>query len=136
MTCVIDASIAIGWTFKDKYTPFLQRLERQVAKQGAVVPALWHLEVANVILQGENRGRIAPADSLAQLNLLRALPIEVDHETLVRAWAETFALARTQRLTLYDAAYLELAARRALPLASLDEDLTAAAKKIGVAVLI
>lgn len=136
MTCVIDVSIALGWTFKDEYTPDLQRLERRVAAKGAVVPALWHLEVANVLLQGEKRGRISHADSLSQLDSLSALPIEVDQETLARAWLETLSLARTHRLTVYDAAYLELAARRALPLASLDEDLTAAAKKIGVAVLI
>ena len=136
MSCVIDASVAIGWTFKNEYTPFLRKMERQVAEQGAVVPALWHLEVANVLLQGEKRGRISPADCTAQLNSFRSLPIAVDHETLARAWADTLALERTHRLTVYDAAYLELAARRGLPLASLDEDLTAAAKKIGVAVLI
>jgi hypothetical protein len=84
----------------------------------------------------EQRGRIASADCTAQLNSFGALPIEVDRETLTRAWLDTLALARAHRLTVYDAAYLELAARRALPLASLDEDLTAAAKKIGVAVLI
>jgi len=136
MSCVIDASIVLGWTFKDEYTPALQRLERQVATKGAVVPALWHLEVANALLQGERRGRITHADCAAQLSSLSALPVDVDQETLARAWLDTLALARMHRLTVYDAAYLELAARKGLPLASLDAELTGAAKKIGVAVLI
>jgi predicted nucleic acid-binding protein len=136
MTCVIDASVALGWSFKDEFTSALQKLLQRVKADGAVVPSLWATEVANGLLQGEKRGRIAWSDCTTVLTTLAALPIETDGETVARAWSATLSLARAERLTVYDAAYLELAARRALPLASLDEDLTAAAKKIGVAVLI
>jgi predicted nucleic acid-binding protein len=106
-----------------------------LVENGAWVPSLWPLEVANVLETGVRRGRhdIAFRDStLADLSLL---PISTDPETGNRAWNATLELAHRHRLTLYDAAYLELARRRQLPLATLDSDLRAAAMAEGVPLL-
>ena len=111
----------------------LFRSER-VRDLGAVVPGLWHLEVANVLLQAEKRGRITAGDVTMRLDLIAALPITTDSETTARAWREILALARAEGLTTYDATYLELAIRRGLPLVTRDEALIAAAKRSGVAV--
>ena len=97
-------------------------------------PGLWHLEVANVLLQAEKRGRITTGDVAMRLELIAELPITTDIETTARAWREILALARTEGLTTYDAAYLELAIRRGLPLQTKDEALIAAAERSGVAV--
>jgi predicted nucleic acid-binding protein len=100
----------------------------------AVVPGLWHLEVANVLLQAERRGRITTGDVAMRLELIAELPITTDNETTARAWREILALARAEGLTTYDATYLELAIRRGLPLQTKDEALITAAKRTGVAV--
>jgi predicted nucleic acid-binding protein len=98
-----------------------------------VVPGLWHLEVANVLLQAERRGRIAAADVAMRLELMAELPIDTDNETTAREWREILALARAEGLTTYDAVYLELAIRRGLPLLTKDKALIAAAARTGVA---
>lgn len=136
MSVVIDASVALTWCFEDEATAQTDLILDRVRTDGAVVPALWHLELANVLLQAEKRGRIAMGDVATRLELIAELPIATDHETAARAWREVIALARTERLTAYDAAYLELAVRRGLPLSSLDEALIDAARRIGVAVLV
>jgi predicted nucleic acid-binding protein len=99
------------------------------------VPALWHLELGNVLLQAEKRGRISAGDVALRLELIGELPISVDRETTSRAWREILTLARAERLTTYDATYLELALRRGLPLLTKDRDLASAARRLGVAVL-
>ena len=99
------------------------------------MPGLWRLELGNVLLQAEKRGRISAGDVAARLALIAELAISVDPETDGRALRETLALARNERLTLYDAAYLELAVRRRLPLFTLDRDLAAAAIRRGVVAL-
>jgi predicted nucleic acid-binding protein len=103
-----------------------------LAETPAIVPALWHLEVGNALLMGERRKRSTNADTTRWLSLLSTLPIVVDDETMTRAWNDTLALARAHKLSVYDAAYLELALRRSLPLASLDANLKAAATVVGV----
>ena len=95
---------------------------------------LWHLELGNVLLQAEKRGRITRTDVATRLALIADLPIAVDQETTPRAWREILLLARAEELTLYDAAYLELAERRGLPLMTKDTALADAAKRIGVRV--
>ena len=132
---VIDSSIALTWCFEDEATPETDALFERVRDEGAVVPSLWHLELGNVLVQAEKRGRISGKDIAARLDLIADLPISVDQETTIRAWRETLSLARSERLTVYDAAYLELAARRRLPLLTLDRDLAAAAIRQGVTVL-
>lgn len=128
---VVDASIAVAWCFEDE--PDASAIADAVRENGGLVPGLWHLEVANVLIHAERRGRIA--DVPARLALLAALPIETDGETSRRAWEATTALARSEGLTAYDAAYLELALRRGARLATRDGDLAAAARRMGVALL-
>lgn len=131
---VIDSSAALSWCFEDEASPESDALFEQVRDQGAVVPGLWHLEVANVLLQAERRGRIAPGDVTMRLELIAELPITTDNETTARAWREILALARAEGLTTYDATYLELAIRRGLPLQTKDAALITAAERSGVAV--
>ncbi len=132
---VIDSSIALTGCFEDEATAETDALFERIRDEGAVVPGLWHLELGNVLLQAEKRGRISASDVSARLDLIAELPISIDQETTIRAWRDTLALARGERLTVYDATYLELAARRRLPLLTLDGDLAAAAVRRGVTVL-
>ena len=132
---VIDASSVLSWCFEDEGGPEADALIDKAAAQGAAVPALWSLEVANGLVMGERRGRIKPADSAAFVALIEELPIVADQATGSRALHETLSLAREHGLTAYDAAYLELAMRRGLPLATGDQSLRAAAQRAGVALL-
>lgn len=132
---VLDASTALAWCFDDEASPATEALLDQVRTHGAVVPTLWHLELGNVLLAAERRGRTIEGGIVVRLSLFARLPIEIDVETSGRAWRETLVLARAERLTLYDSAYLELALRRGLPLATRDQDLAAAAKRVAVAIL-
>ena len=129
---VIDSSIALTWCFEDEASPETDRLFERVRDDGAVVPGLWHLELSNVLLQAEKRGRLSSSDIAIRLDLIAELPISVDQETTARAWREILTLARAERLTTYDATYLELALRRSLPLATRDEALRTAAKQCGL----
>ena len=131
---VIDSSAALSWCFEDEASPESDALFEQVRDQGAVVPGLWHLEVANVLLQAERRGRITSGDVAMRLGLIADLPITTDNETTARAWREILALARAEGLTTYDATYLELAIRRGFPLMTKDAALIAAAGRSGVAI--
>ena len=133
---VIDSSAALSWCFEDEASPRSDALFEQVRDHGAVVPGLWHLELANVLLHAERRGRITAADVAMRLALIGELPIATDGETTARAWREILALARSEGLTAYDATYLELAIRRGLPLLTKDEALIAAAARTGVAVAV
>lgn len=132
---VIDCSAALAWCFEDEASDEADSLLSRVGSEGAVVPVLWHLEVANVLLQATKRGRITADDADTRLRLMAALPITTDQETSIRAWRDTLALARAEGLTAYDAAYLELALRRQLPLATWDKELAEAARRRGLTVL-
>ncbi len=135
MSVVIDSSITLSWCFEDERTDITTSLLYQVADTGATVPALWRLEVANGLQAAMRRGRIDAAYRDAAIADLRALAIVVGPETDNRAWSDTLRLATRFRLTLYDAAYLELAGRSGLPLASLDQDLRDAANELSVPLL-
>jgi predicted nucleic acid-binding protein len=132
---VVDASIALTWCFEDEVTAATEAIGAQVDADGAVVPTLWRLEVANALLLAERRGRLDRLGVEQRLQLLAALPISIDAETDARAWNDTMLLARAGRLTLYDAAYLELAIRINGTLATLDRALARAARHLGVAVV-
>jgi predicted nucleic acid-binding protein len=132
---VLDASVALGWCFKNEATEAVDRVLERLATEAAYVPAIWHLEIANVLALGERRRRITPARSAEFIALLETLAIVVDEETPSRAFGRVLDLAREERLTAYDAAYLELAMRLGLPLASKDSDLCDAAERVGVSVL-
>ena len=132
---VVDASIAMSWYFDDEKSPGSDRVLEAVGQSGATVPVHWRLEIANSLRTAVNRGRVTPAYRNAVLDALSGLPIEIDPETVRHAWGATLALADKHRLTPYDAAYLELALRRNLPLATLDKALQAAAATERVKVL-
>ncbi len=128
MTFVLDCSIAAAWLFEDEAHPDTDNLLELLREEGALVPNLWHLEVANVLVQAEKRQRITMAQISVRLELLANLPIVTDTETGPRAFREILTLARKENLSSYDAAYLELAVRRGLPLATKDKALIRAAK--------
>lgn len=129
---VVDNSITMAWSFEDETNAYADAVLDQLATTRAIVPALWPLEVANALLMGERRKRATEADTLKWISILSGLPITIDGETNVYAWKDTLHLARGHNLSAYDAAYLELAIRRTLPLATLDDKLKAAAKAAGV----
>lgn len=135
MIGVIDASVALSWILADEHSAVSDALFIQVAKQGAVVPGLWRLEIANALQVSIKRQRITPAYRDATIQKLILLPIEVDPETDAHAWTTTVLLADIHHVTAYDACYLELALRRNLPLATRDDALAAAAGKAGVSLL-
>jgi predicted nucleic acid-binding protein len=129
---VLVCSMTMAWCFDDEATAYTTSLRDQLTDLRAVVPSLWPLEVANATLVGERRKRLDETRSQRFLTLLNALPIVVDDETAHRAFSEITHLARAHQLSTYDAAYLELAMRLGLPLATLDSKLKSAAKAVGV----
>jgi len=135
VSLVLDSSVALAWVYRNERSDAISTLFEQVTEAGAWVPSLWRLEVANVLEMGVRRGRNDAAFRDAMLADLELLPIQSDSETEKRAWRSTLRLAERHRLTVYDAAYLELAMRRGLPLASLDRELRAAAQAENVTLL-
>ncbi|MEQ8652757.1 MAG: type II toxin-antitoxin system VapC family toxin [Kiloniellales bacterium] len=135
MTLVLDASITLAWYFNDEGSAATDAVLDDVVAQGAVVPMLWRLEVANALQMALRRERITSDYRDAALADLAQLDIRVDPETSDHAWTATLQLADRYRLTLYDAAYLELAQRRRLGLATMDGALQHAAKLCDVRVL-
>jgi predicted nucleic acid-binding protein len=131
---VLDASVALAWCFKNEATAAADHVLERLAAEAASAPAIWHLEIANVLALSERRRRITPARSAEFIALLGTLAIVVDEETSLRALGRVLDLARAERLTAYDAAYLELAMRFGIPLASKDIDLCNAAERLGVSV--
>ena len=136
MTFVLDASVALSWLLDDAgagqpyATSALHALDASGAQ--ALVPSIWGLELASVIAKAESAGRLPGARTTRYLAMLSLLPIVTDRWTADHAWRETLQLARRHRLSSYDSAYLELAHRLAVPLATLDDDLRRAARKAGV----
>ena len=129
MPFVLDASITVSWAFKDKANVEAARALTRLRSDQARVPGLWWFEVRNSLLMGERRGRIQEAESSAFLADLGKLAIAVDRGPDEN---RTLSLARQHRLTVYDAAYLELAEREGLALATLDAALLRAATAAGV----
>ncbi|MGD9635518.1 MAG: type II toxin-antitoxin system VapC family toxin [Pirellulales bacterium] len=134
-TLIIDCSITMAWCFSDEATAKTDGILQRLVDETALVPALWFLEVVNVLAMAEKRGRIKPAKSGEFLSLLETFDIEVADDSAGRAFSHILPLCRHHGLTSYDAAYLELAARRNLPLASLDDDLRLGAMSLGVQLL-
>lgn len=135
MSLVLDSSATLAWIYGDETTDAIRAVFDQVAEAGAVVPALWRLEVANSLTVAVRRNRIDADFRRGALADLALLDISIDPHTDNQAWGETLHLADRYRLTLYDAAYLELAHRRKLPLATLDQALRAAAQASGTQTL-
>ena len=135
MSLVLDSSAALAWVYAEETTDDVRRIFEIVAESGAFVPALWRLEVANDLTVGVRRGRIDVEFRNAALADLALLDITTDPYTDAYGWTTTVHFADRFHLTIYDAAYLELAYRRSLPLASLDGELRAAGLALGVPLL-
>lgn len=132
---ILDSSATLAWIYGDETTEAIRQVFDAIADNGALVPVLWRLEVANSLTMAVRKRRIDPDFRRAALADLALLDITTDPQTDSYAWTDTLNLADQFRLTLYDAAYLELARRRILPLATLDQELRTAATTIGVTVL-
>jgi predicted nucleic acid-binding protein len=133
---VVDNSVVMSWCFTDEENDYADSVLTALETMTAAVPAIWPLEVANVLLVAERRKRLATSDSIRFLELLRELPIEVIQEAPQRMTSEIMLLAREQQLSSYDASYLDLATRKGLPLASADTRLRKAAEHSGVALFV
>jgi len=133
VTFVLDASMAMAFVFEDEATHETdQILDRCGEGHRAVVPALWRWEVGNALLMAARRERLSRPEARQHLARLGLLPVTVDERAWHESWGAAWFLAAKHRLTLYDAAYLELAVRLGAPLASLDTELRRAAKAEGV----
>ncbi len=130
MALVVDPSVALAWLLPDEANTRADAI-RVAVEDGADawVPAHWWLEIANGLLMAERRGRITPEQVARALSLVNSLPLEEDEQTAERIPAQTLTLARKHGLTIYDAAYLELAQRRGASLATFDAQLLVAAAK-------
>jgi predicted nucleic acid-binding protein len=133
MPFVVDASVTLAWCFEDETTPQTEAILDRLSDDTAVVPSLWELEVSNVLLLGELRGRLTESQSARFVALLGQLPILVDSASV--DIGAILAAGRSHALTAYDAAYLVLAERDGVPLATLDAKLRAAAQAVGVSII-
>tara|TARA_Y100000031_G_C8047295_1_gene304504 strand:+ start:166 stop:588 length:423 start_codon:yes stop_codon:yes gene_type:complete len=129
---VIDNSVVMSWCFKDEANPYADMVLDWLTESTAYVPHIWSLEVLNVLLVAERRKRLSEADSTRFLTLLSQLPIAIQQDAPDKVMNEILALARANNLSSYDAAYLDLAMRKGVPLATLDKKLKRAAKKMDV----
>ncbi len=135
MSFVVDASVALSWCFEDERTSATQALLRQIGENGAFAPQHWPLEVLNGLMVAERRQRVDADRRRMLIDFLRDLPITLDPGTGIQVWGASRNLAERFRLTVYDAVYLELAHRKNLPLASLDQELRGAGAALGVTLL-
>jgi len=129
MPFVVDASVAVCWFMPDERDPIADAALRKIRLDPAVTSVLWWYELRNVLIVNERRGRLDNAKTVRVLRLLRGLAVATDADVEEEALMQ---LARRHRLTVYDAAYLELALRKGYPLATLDAALSIAARAEGV----
>jgi len=128
----LDSSVTLSWAFEDEVNAYSVAVRESLDVASAMVATVWPMEVANALLVAERRSRVTPTEAVQFLNDLALLPIQVDLEAANRNPLHLMSMARTFRLTSYDAAYLDLALRLGLPLATLDQPLRAAARSAGV----
>lgn len=134
MAFVLDCSVAMAWVFPDEATEETGRLRDSLLAGRAFVPAIWPIEVGNVLRVATGRGRISVGDWARIRTNLEAMPIEIEPVSTSCVWGSVLELAHERRLSVYDAMYLELAVRMRLPLATLDRTLAAAGSAAGVEV--
>ena len=132
MPFVLDTSVTLSWHFEDEISEFADWVLDPLGHDTAIVPAIWPLEVANGLIVAERRGRITPEKFARAVELTSNLPLEVVEVSVERAMGNVTALARTHRLTAYDASFLDLAISRNLPLATIDTDLLDATRRVGL----
>ena len=135
MPFVVDASLALAWHFEDEVSEYADRVLERLREDRAVVPSIWPLEVANGLLVAERRGRLSLARVARAVELFQELPIFVYEVGAQVVLGPVLDLAHAHELSAYDAAYLELAMREALPLATQDAALQAAAQRVGVSMV-
>ncbi len=124
---VVDTSVVMTWCFEDERSAYSDNVLESLASRTAFVPSIWPLEVGNVLLVAERKKRLGKADSIRFISLLTQLPITVEQQPPETIMKDIIPLARESRLSTYDASYLELAMRKGLPIATLDQRLRKAA---------
>jgi predicted nucleic acid-binding protein len=135
MPFVLDASITMAWCFEEEITPYARAVLDRLDIDAAMVPAIWPLEVANAMLVAERRQQLLPARAERFKELVTEMPITVIPGSFVDATSIVMNAARAFRLTCYDAAYLELAMREGIPIATRDKQLVEAARSAGVSLV-
>ena len=135
MSFVLDTSVTMAWLFEDEATRQSEALLDRLETDEALVPSLWTDEVGNVLVMAEQRKRITEAQGRRFAELLESLPIRIADSHTLKLWGGAVIVARAHKLSVYDGAYLDLAMREGLSLATLDKDLKTAARKSGVDVL-
>jgi predicted nucleic acid-binding protein len=129
---VIDNSVVMSWCFKDEMSPYADAVLDRLQESTALAPSIWPLEVVNMLLVAERNKRLREADSVRFMTLLSQLPIVVEYERTGSMMNDLLALARANGLSSHDASYLDLAMRRGIPIATVDNRLIGAAKKADV----
>lgn len=135
MAFVLDCSVTMAWVFPDEASESTDALRDSLIQESAIVPALWPIEVANVLLVAARRGRISEDDWPRICSGLEVLPIDIEPDSRGRVLHTVLPMARQHQLSVYDTMYLELAIRHRLPLATLDQKLMVAARKAGVEIV-
>ncbi len=135
MPLVVDASVMLAWCFEDEDSEYAERAVGLARNDGAVVPSIWPLEVANGLVIGQRRGRLTDAKVQWLSEILAAFPVTTSDAPPDRAFGPVLGLARSHGLSVYNASYLDLAMREGLPLATLDARLREVAARVGVAVV-
>ena len=132
---VLDASVTMSWCFPDESNSYAASVLDTLPSSQAVVPWLWPLEIANVLLAGERRGRLSETDTTRFLSLLESLPIQIDRTPPSPVMEDILRLGRKHGLSAYDACYIELARREGLALATIDDQLRTAAERMGLCIV-
>ena len=132
---VVDNSVVMAWCFQDEASQYADAILGSLEVFKAIVPSIWPLEVGNVLLVAERRKRLSEADSARFIALLTELPITIEQESPERMMREILALAREHQISSYDASYLDLAMRKGVPIATLDDGLIKAAERSQVPIM-
>ena len=132
---VIDNSVVMSWCFKDEISQYADKVLDCLQESNTFVPSIWPLELVNVLLVAERKKRLRQADSVRFITLLSQLPIIVEYERTGTVMNDLLTLARANKLSSYDASYLDLSMRKGLPIATLDARLIEVAKKLNVPIL-
>lgn len=129
---VLDCSVTMAWCFDDETTDYSEAVLDSLRSKSALVPVIWPLEVTNVLLMAMKRRRLTPVKAAGFLDRLNDLPIKLANSKPLSAMMSIFELGHEQKLTSYDAAYLDLALAHNIPVATMDRDLIKAAKAAGI----
>ncbi len=132
---VLDASVAVAWCFEDETNATADHALNVLESGAALVPLVWAAEVGNALMSGERRGRITSLQIEQSLEVIARLDITTDKDNVTGRLLHLLQVARSHRLSLYDAIYLDLAMRERLSLATVDTALARAAEAVGVALI-